>query len=209
LLFPLGHYENKIHFDSYALTSGDYGESILIQRTNYNQMSWLEAGVAMIYWFPDFGDSLAQKLFPEEWSKRLGWGEGTYYRQQYEEKLEQLSLELGGRDKVLGYLIREEVFTPKHIVTSVPLALRGALIAKYWGIIGFIAFVVLCVQTLRSKDSSILIIALPLFFIVAFHAGLSVSIPRYNLPLLALYALSMAWYLNFYGQKIAFKHRKK
>jgi hypothetical protein len=64
-------------------------------------------------------------------------------------------------------------------------------------------------QAFRRKDYSILIMAAPLLFMVAFHAGLSVSIPRYNLPLIALYALAMAWYINLYAGKALAKIRHK
>ena len=198
---------NKIHFDSPTLTSGGYAEAILMQRINYNQMRWPEIGVAMIYYLPDFGDSLSKELFPPPLSAKLGWGKGTYYAQGYFKQVQNLSAELGGNDKVLPHLIRNEVLSPKHIAVSAPLAVRGMFIAKYWGLLGAIAFIALLIRTLRWHDRSILIMALPLFFMVAFHAGLSVSIPRYNLPLVTLYALSMGWYINLYGQKIVSKIR--
>lgn len=199
---------NKAHFDSYALTSGGYAEIILSQRISYNQMSWKEVGVAMIYWLPDFGDSLAPKLFPQELYSKLSWDQDSYYK-RYRKNKDDFAKMLGGEDKVLGYLLREEVLTPKHFAVSVPLTIRGIFIAKYWGIVGLIASVALGVATFLRRDYSILIMAAPLLFMVAFHAGLSVSIPRYNLPLIALYALSMAWYINLYAGKALAKIRHK
>ena len=200
---------NKIHFNSFTLTSGNYAEAILIQRTNYNQMTWPEVGVAMLYWLPDFGDSVVPKIFSQPLYEKLGWGEGTYYAEQYEEKFKVLAEDLGGQEKVLPYLIKEELLSLKHVAVSVPLAFRGMYISKYWGLIGLIASTFLLIQTMRRKDFSILVISLPLFYMVVFHAGLSVSIARYNLPLIVLYALSMAWYINLYGQKCATKIRNK
>lgn len=198
---------NKAQFDSLTLTSGGYAEAILVQRINYNQMSWPEVGVAMIYWLPDFGDSLAKKMFPEHLHNKLGWHGKSYYAQQYKKQVRELSEQLGGADKILTHLIKEDILTPKHIAVSIPLALRGTFIAKYWGLLGFIAFIALLVQSLRRKDYSVLIMSLPLFYMVAFHAGLSVSIPRYNLPLISLYALCMAWYINLYGTKFIAKFK--
>lgn len=200
---------NKTQLDTFALTSGGYAEAILVQRTNYNQMSWAEVGVAMIYWLPDFGDSLAKNMFPEELHRKLGWGQDTYYSQQYAEKISSLSKELGGEERILSHLVMEEILTPKHVAVSLPLALRGLYIAKYWGLIGLIAFLFFLRKTVKEKDYSVLLLSLPLFFMVAFHAGLSVSISRYNLPLILVYALSMAWYINFYGQKCVTKFSKK
>lgn len=51
--------------------------------------------------------------------------------------------------------------------------------------------------------------AAPLLFMVAFHTGCQVSIPRYNLSLIALYALAMAWYIHLYAGKILAKIRHK
>lgn len=204
---------NYKHFNSFALTTGGYAEAILVQRTNYNQMSWSEVGVAMVYWLPDFGDSLAESIFPESLYNKLGWHKNSYYAQKYRKQMNALAEQLGGSDKVLGYLITEQILTVKHVAVSIPLALRGTFIAKYWGLVGFIAFICLLAQTIRKQDYSILVMAMPLFYMVAFHAGLSVSIPRYNLPLLSLYALSMAYYIHIfithYGRKIVKKTRNK
>ena len=193
---------NKLQFDSYTLTSGSYAEAILIQRANYNQMSWAEIAVAMIYWFPDFGDSLAREIFPQQLHARLGWDKGTYFAQGYERQIETLSRDLGGHDKIMPHLIREEILSLKHIAVSIPLALRGTFIAKYWGLIGFIAFIALSAHMARRRNYTLLVMAAPLFFMVVFHAGLSVSVPRYNLPLIALYSLSMAWHVRLYGTKL-------
>ena len=200
---------NKTHFDTYALTTGGYAEAILIQRTNYNQMSWAEVGVSFIYWLPDFGDSLAHSLFPEHLHNKLGWDEGTYYAEQYEDKVKLLSEELGGHDKILKHLITEEILTLKHITVSFPLAIRAVFISKYWGLLGFIATIALLISTVKRHDYSIVVIALPLFFMVDFHALLSVSIPRYNLPLVALYAFALSFYIHLYSSKIIGKFRNE
>lgn len=198
---------NKIHFDSYTLTSGGYAEAILIQRTNYNQMSWPEVGAAFIYWFPDFGDSLAKNIFPEELVGKLGWGEGSYYAQGYHESIMALDKKLGGRDKILPYLVKEEVLTLKHVAVTAPLTMRGIFIAKYWGVFGFVATLVLLIGTLRRRNYGLLVMLLPPLYMAVLHAGISVSIPRYNLPLISLYALSMAWYISLYGNKLVSKFR--
>ena len=196
---------NKMHFDSYALSGGNYAEAILIQRTHYNQMAWNEIGAAMIYYLPDFGDSLAQKIFPETQTEKFGWGGNSYHHQGYAGPLEHLSEKLGGKDKVMPYLIRTELLSAKHLAVSLPLVIRGIFISKYWGLAGFLAFCALLLQTVRQKNYALLVMSLPLFFMVAFHAGLSVSLPRYNLPLIVIYSLSMAHYIHFFGQKFVTK----
>ena len=200
---------NKAHFDSYALTHDDYAEIILVERTNYNQMSWPEVGVAMIYWLPDFGDSLAEDIFPDHLHNRLGWHDGSYYGLRSGSRIEKLTEELGDRRAITGHIIKNDILTVKHMAVSVPLALRGFWVGKYFGLIGFIAFAALLFQTIRQKDYRLLIISLPVIYMVAFHAGLSVSIPRYNLVLIALYGFSVAYYLEKYGSKLVTKIRNK
>lgn len=194
---------NKTQFDSYALSGGNYAEIILIQRLHYNDMSWPEIGVAMIYWLPDFGDRLAKKIFPAPLYDKLGWDNHSYYGRGYAEEIDTLTAEMEGENCMLTYLLRHNIFTPKHVATSIPLAFRGLYISKYWGLAGLIALTALLLHTLRRGDDRLLLIALPALFMVAFHAGLSVSIPRYNLPLMALYALAMAWYLAKGGRFLA------
>ena len=195
---------NKVQFDTFALTTGGYAENVLVERTNYNQMSWPEVGVAMIYWLPDFGDSIAPKLFPLDLYDKLGWKDGTYYSQRYQ-RVGILEEELGSRDKIVGHLIRHEVLTPKHIAVSIPLAMRGSLIAKYWGLIGFVLFIAHFIYSIRRGEYGLLIMSLPLWFMVAFHAGVSVSIPRYNLALMIIYAISMGSALNSLGASVGKK----
>ncbi len=193
---------NKAEIGTYSLTSGGYGEAILVQRINYNQMGWDEVGAAMIYWLPDFGDSLAAKIFPEPSYEKLGWDDRSYYAQGYGKQVEKLEKELGSKSAILPHLVKTEILTPKHVAVSIPLAIRGTFIAKYWGLVGFIAFLALLLRTWRSQSYGYALMALPLFYMVAFHAGLSVSIPRYNLPLMALYAPAMAIYLYLFVIKL-------
>lgn len=183
---------NKIQLDDWSLTAGGYAEAILIQRVHYNQMTWPEVAVAMIYWLPDFGDTVSKKIFPEPLYQKLGWGEGSYYALQYEQDMIRLSEELGGRDKILPYLITHEMMSLKHIAVSIPLAMRGVFVSKYWGLLGLFAFLYCCYLSWRRGDYRLLLLGLPVLYMVAFHAGLSVSIPRYNLPLVALYAVCLA-----------------
>lgn len=192
---------NKAQFDSYALTHSEYSAIILIERTNYNQMSWPEVLTAFVYWLPDFGDSLSEKIFPEHLYKKLGWDNNSYYGQGAYDRLTKLSEELGSREKITGHIIRKEILTPKHIAVSVPLGMRGLYIAKYWGLVGLVSFLILLSSMMRKKDYRLLVVSLPALYMAAFHAGLSVSIPRYNLVLIIPYAISIAWYLEKYGRK--------
>ncbi len=195
---------NKIHFDSFALNTSNYGRIILAQRVSYNDMSWPEVGVSFVYWLPQFGDSLAERVFPEKYYNRLGWDQGTYYTEGYAAVSKEMRENPNGEKEAMRRMILEDVLSFKHVIVSIPLALRGMY---HWGLFGVVAFSALLFQTLYRKDYTLLVISLPIFFMVAFHAGLSVSIARYNVPLVILYALSLSWYITLLGQKIVKKAR--
>ena len=186
---------NYNHFGSPKLTAGTYAGLVLSERIAYNRMSYAEWGASFLYWFPDVGDSLSEKFLPPSLYNKLGWEDGTYYRTYSKQIYFQNLEEAGGNDALLVYLLKEEILPDivKHVMVSIPLALRASFVAKYWGVVGFIAFLVLLYTTMRRKDYRLLVMSLPVLYMVAFNAGVSVSIPRYNFPLIALYAFAMAW----------------
>lgn len=193
---------NKLQFDRLALTTG-YDGDILAQRVAYNRMSWTEAGVAFLYWFPDIGDNLAAALFPRRYYKKLDWVNGSYYTSVAPTVYETARREAGGPDKIVDYLLRTEILAhpAKHVIVSLPLAFRAVFIAKYWGIIGLICFIVLVIRQTRKGDYALLLLSLPIWYMVAFHAFVSISIPRYNLALIPFYAYAMACVLFAIGCK--------
>lgn len=195
---------NKLHFDRLALTS-TYAGDILSQRIAYNRMSWPEFGVSWIYWFPDFGDNLAYVIFPARYCKKLGWETGSYYATVAPEIYAAAERETGDPNAVLPYLVRAEVLANpvKHALVTLPLAWRGIFVAGYWGIAGLICFAALFVRQMRKRDFALLVASLPAWFMVAFHAFVSVSIPRYNLSLIPLYAFALAWVADAAVSRIA------
>jgi 4-amino-4-deoxy-L-arabinose transferase-like glycosyltransferase len=184
---------NKMQFDRFALTIG-YDGNILAQRVAYNRMGWAEMGVAFIYWFPDFGDHLAAALFPERYYIKLGWDPGSYYATEARALYEKAETEAASNDALVPLLLRTEVWAHpiKHTLVSLPLAFRGIVISKYWGVVGLACFIWLVIRQLRRGDYTFLLLSLPIWFMVIFHAFISVSIPRYNLALIPYYAYAMA-----------------
>lgn len=185
---------NKTQFGRLALTTG-YDGNILAQRVAYNRMGWGEMGVAFIYWFPDVGDHLAAALFPRRYYTKLTWDPGSYYATDARAIIAQVEEEAPNGDAQVPLLVRTEVLAHpiKHTVVSLPLAFRGIYISKYWGVVGLACFVWLVIRQLRANDYTFLLLSLPFWFMVIFHAFVSVSIPRYNLALIPFYAYAMAW----------------
>ena len=194
-----------------ALTTG-YAGDILSQRVAYNRMTWREFGIAFPYWFPDFGDKLARMVGTREDYERLRWkGDGSFYKDVAPAVYADALLEAGTPDRVVAHLVRTEILgNPlKHALVSLPLAWRATLISKYWGMVGFLCFVAVITLRGRKGDFRLLLLSLPIWFMVAFHALVSVSIPRYNLALIPIYAYSMAWVIDTIGRSLFAMVRQK
>lgn len=184
---------NKLIFDRFALTS-NYAADILSQRVAYNRMSWTEYGVSWLFWFPDFGDHFVKKIFPRPYFVKLKWDDGSYYATVGPAIYNRALAEVKYPDAVLSHLFHTEILANpvKHVLVTLPLAWRAVFVSKYWGIAGFICFCVVLVRHLRMRDYALLVASLPVWFMVIFHAFVSVSIPRYNLALIPLYAFALA-----------------
>jgi hypothetical protein len=75
-------------------------------------------------------------------------------------------------------------------MVSLPLALRGIVIDHYWGFV--LAFICAAVtwRALRTGDRRVLIVVLPGWLMLAFHAALAVNQGRYNLMLVVPFSLA-------------------
>ncbi|WP_156176656.1 hypothetical protein [Kiloniella spongiae] len=187
-------FRNYSYHGVFGVSAG-YGPYILSERVAYNMMSWTEYAVSFIYWLPDFGDSLSKSLFPAELYQKLDFGypEGYYkygnsvmraeiYEQAATEK-ERISLLLN------GYILPDIV---KHIMVTLSLSLRGMWVAKYFGLIGVLALIPGFIQLKKIAGTApVMFFAFPFFFMVGFNAFVSVSIPRYNVPLVMIYAIAI------------------
>ena len=197
---------NEIQFGELTLADSAYGAKALSHRVGYNRMTAAEWGVAFIYWFPDFGDQLAKSLFPLHTYERLGWSSPkSFYQVGVRDVLVKTLEAAGSKKDHLNYLLRTEVFANpvRHSLVSLPLAWRGMFVDKYWGIIGWICCVWLLSRTARRREWSYWILCLPPFFLLAFHAAVSVSIPRYSVPLIPVLSLAIGLALMQLGAKLA------
>jgi len=196
---------NYMALDQFVLSNG-YASFILVQRIAYNAMSWAEWAVSFIYWLPDFGDSLAADLFPEELYQKLSWYDPeAYYRMGSPLRATTLAL-AGGKEFHFDYLINEYLIADlfKHIMVTFSIALRGMWTGKYIGFVGFIGlipvFFMLAKQGLAGR---FLIYLIPGYFILGLNAFVSVNVVRYNEPLIVVFSTSCAILLVLMGQKIA------
>ncbi len=85
----------------------------------------------------------------------------------------------------------------KHVMVSLPLSMRGMGLANYLSVAGVLLFwPVARAMRATGKLLPFLAIVLPPMLMVGLHGFVSGSIPRYNLPLLAVYSFIIAFALN-------------
>ncbi|MEQ8804335.1 MAG: hypothetical protein RIE87_09045 [Rhodospirillales bacterium] len=176
--------------------SGGYGTRVLIERLPYNLMTWREWAISLIYWLPDFGDSLATALFSEEQVRRLSWYHpDSFYMMGRGQFFLDVRAVSGAQDNPLGYLLREYVWRDlgKHVAVTISLALRGQWVGNYASLVGFILLPA-CIWILarRGRAGPFLVFCLPPYFMLGLYAFVSVNVVRYNEPLIAVFALSGA-----------------
>ena len=184
---------NYFVLDSFSLTS-DYASYILAQRVAYNLMSWQEYFTSFIFWLPDFGDHLSKKIFDETQYLKLTWDYPESYYIIGQTSFKDNTLLLAGENsKHLYYLVFNEIIPNfhKHILVSIPIALRGMWVGSYATFIPFI-FLPLSLKIMYEKRilNLFLIFAFPSIFILLFNAFVSVNVVRYNIPIIIPFSLS-------------------
>jgi hypothetical protein len=124
----------------------------------------------------------------------------------------------GGYEHHLSYLLHSYIFRMPltHVMVCIPLALRGAYVAHWWGfvlLIACLAWLMVAVRRggrreARFDRGAYLVIALPAFFMLAFNAAVAVNQVRYNLMLIPAYAiaggLSIGWVAKMYGGRLSY-----
>ena len=181
---------NRVAFGDAALTEA-YAGPTLAQRVAYNRMSANELAAAFVFWFPDFGDTLAKRIFPPEAYAKLDFGPAAYANDGVALH-DELVAKIDDRGEVLKTLIVEEVVRHpvKHALVTLALAWRGVFVAKLWGVVGLAAFVFILVRRERSWRLLALTSA-PAWFMLAFYAAVSVSIPRYSVCFIPVFSLAL------------------
>lgn len=156
-------------------------------------MSWREWFVGWVYYLPDFGDSLAARLFGVESYERLGWNQQSYYifgRDQ----LHAAALNAAPLPGTARYLFDEYVLTNplKHAAVSLLLAWRGLFVGKIWGLIAVLLLPAALTLTALKYRRPLLLLLIPGIALLFAQAMLSVSIPRYNNMLVLPLAIAAA-----------------
>lgn len=176
-----------------AALSFGYASEVLVQRLAFNQMTWTEYGRSFVCWLPD-GSGMGSLI----------WGHGACARFQLEPRpdtfywignttlMDSSLAAAGGLPHHLDYLLHAYLLPHLawHVLVSVPLALRGMSINHYWGFVLTFVCAAATWRALRAGDMRFLTVALPGWFMLAFHAAFAVSQVRFNLMLVVPYALA-------------------
>ncbi len=175
-----------------ALSFG-YASEVLVQRIAFDQMTWTELGRSFVCWLPD-GSGMGTLLWGPDGCARfqLEPRPDTFYWIGNTTLTDSSIAAAGGLARHLGYLMRAYIFPelPWHVMVSIPMALRGITINHYWGLV--LAFVCAAVtwRALRTRNQRVLIVTLPGWFMLAFHAACAVNQVRYNLMLVVPFSLA-------------------
>lgn len=178
---------------SRAALSFGYASHILTERIAFDQMTLREFGRSFICWLPD-GRGMGTLLWGPDGCEpfQLEQRADTFYWIGNTTLMDSTLAAAGGWQHHLDYLLRNYLIPqlPWHAMVSVPLALRGIMINHYWGFV--LAFVCAGVtwRALRTGDRQMLIVALPGWFMLAFHAACAVNQVRYNLMLIVPFSLA-------------------
>jgi 4-amino-4-deoxy-L-arabinose transferase-like glycosyltransferase len=187
---------NAVVFDRPALTYG-YDSFVLVLRVAYDRMNWEEYGRFYVCGLPG-GRGLANAAIRPDACQRFSWApteKYAFYNIGMTTLMEETVTAAGGWSHHLAYLIRNHVLAAplKHVLVTVPFALAGAWVNHYWGLVLGIVCVIATVRALRVGDQGMLLVTLPGWFMLLFHASVAINQPRYNLILILSYSVGGAW----------------
>jgi 4-amino-4-deoxy-L-arabinose transferase-like glycosyltransferase len=208
---------NEVELGRAALIHG-YDSHTLVQRIAFDTMNWHEYGMSFVCWLPD-GNGIGRALNGAGACDRFGWDEhaNSFYVLGLRHMLDETLAASGGYEHHLGYLLHEYIFRLPltHVMVAIPLALRGAYVAHWWGFVLLFACLAWLMRALRRDAcfdrGAYLVIALPAFFMLMFNAFVAVNQVRYNLMLIPAYAiaggLSVRWVAKTYGRRVSYGWR--
>jgi len=200
-----------------ALTYG-YDSHTLVQRIAFDSMSWREYGLSYVCWLPD-GNEIGRGLAGAGACDRFGWDEhpNSFYVLGLRHLLYETLAAAGGYSHHLSYLLHAYIFKDplKHILVSIPLALRGAYVAHWWGFVLLFAcagWTWCAVRGATARRPAMdfapelyCLVALPPLFMLCFNAAVAVNQVRYNLLLIPAYAiaggLTLRWVAECHGRR--------
>jgi len=165
------------------------GGFVLALRAAYNQMTPGEYMAAFVYWLPDFGDSLAERLFPDD-AARLDPDNPDGFRLSAArewDRAKKANLLAEKRAEVIARLRDEPL---RHLAATLPIAVRGMFPDKV-SLVSVPVLLILVWLHLRRGKPELFWFALPALLSLAFHSLLTHNLQRYGMPLIPASALAL------------------
>lgn len=191
---------NRIVLGRTAFTSS-YGAHVLNERIAFDEMTWFEYRLSYLCWLPD-GNGMGSLLFGPHTCDRFQWSSdpNSFYSIGNGQLMQQSLKASGGWPHMMPYLIKTYIIPHafKHFLVTIPLALRGAYVNRYWGLILLPICLLMTWRALRRRDAQILILTMPAWINLLFVSAVSVDQPRYNLMLIIPYSISGAIMLEHF-----------
>lgn len=185
---------NDISVGKAGLTE-EYGSAVLIERLAYNDMTAHEWLVAFPYCLPVLGDYAFDKIYGTDSMHRFVFHTPGSFFHVGRDRRDELIKEHGRLDPLIGGIAREELSRGwwRHLAVSVPLAWCG--LWPGWVVSLFLVplFAAACVRALRQSRPLFLMYATPPFAMLALHGLLANHYTRYNIILIAPFAVGSAW----------------
>jgi 4-amino-4-deoxy-L-arabinose transferase-like glycosyltransferase len=203
---------NEVVLGRASLTYG-YDSHTLVQRIAFDSMTWREYGLSYVCWLPD-GNEIGRALAGVGACDRFGWDEhaNSFYVLGLRHMLPETLAASGGYDHHLSYLLHAFILRMplRHFLVSIPLSLRGAYVAHWWGFALLIACSIWTVRSLTGARRSemyfspniYLVTALPALFMLAFNAAVAVNQVRYNLMLVPAYSIAGGLTLRGFAESL-------
>ena len=172
-----------------------YASDVLVQRISFDTMTWHEYAMSYLCGLPD-GTGMGNLLIGPGACDRFGLTDGpdTFYGNGVGPLLNQTLEAAGGHEHHMSYLINNYLLREplKHALVTIPMALRGAWVQKYWGLVLGPICLVITIGALRRRNLGFLALAAPAWFMLAFYAAVASNQVRYNLMLIPPYAVAGA-----------------
>ena len=185
---------NALRLHRFALSFG-YASHTLIQRVAFDAMTPREYGLSFVCWLPD-GAGLGRLLAGRSACDRFGWDEhpDSFYSIGTGALLRDSLAASGGWANHMHYVVQNYLLAEplRHLLVTLPLALRGLYVDHYWGLLLAPAGIAAIVRAARRGDAGVLLLSLPAWLLLLFNALVAVNQPRYNLLLVLPFSLAGA-----------------
>ncbi len=185
---------NALLLHRFALSFG-YASHTLIQRVAFDAMTRHELGLSFVCWLPD-GAGLGRLLAGRGACDRFGWDEhpDSFYSIGTGPLMRQSLIASGGWPDHMHYVVHHYLLAEplKHLLVTLPLALRGMYVDHYWGLLLAPVSVLAIVRAARRGGTGVLLLSLPAWILLLSNALVAVNQPRYNFLLILPFSLAGA-----------------